>query len=64
LFPSRPKVLPNFLEGSTEALGRAESAETQHWVISLFDAAVISFDPSIQIGTAAMLDFRTRVSFS
>jgi hypothetical protein len=57
---SRPKVLPDFLEGSTEALGRAESAETQHWVVSLFHAAVILLDPSIQIGTAAMFDFRTK----
>jgi hypothetical protein len=60
LFTSRPKVLPNFLEGSTETLGRAESTETQHWIVSLFDAAVILLDPPIQIGAAAMLDFRTK----
>ena len=60
LITSRPKVLLHFLEGSTKALGRAESAETQHRVIALFHAAVILLDPSIQIGAPAMLDFRTK----
>jgi hypothetical protein len=60
LITSRPKVLPNFLEGSTEALGRVKRSKAQHRVVSLFDAAVILLDPSIQIGTAAMFDFRTK----
>jgi hypothetical protein len=52
--------LANLLEGSTETLGGGKRTKGQHRVISLFHATVILLDPSIQIGTAAMLDSRTK----
>jgi hypothetical protein len=52
--------LPDFLEGSTETLGRRKRTKTQHRVISLFHAAVILLDPAIQIGAAAMFDLATK----
>ena len=57
---SRAKVLPDFLKGSTETLGRAETTKTQHRVVSLFHAAVILLDPSIQVGAAAVFHFGTK----
>ena len=57
---SRAKVVSDFLKGSTETLGRAETAKTQHRVIALFHAAVILLDPSIQVGVAAMFHFGTK----
>ena len=57
---SRPKVLPDFLKGSTETLGRAETTKGQHRVVPLFHAAVILLDPSIQVGAAAMFHLGTK----
>ena len=53
------KVLPNFLEGSAEALGRRQRAETQHRVVSLLESPVISFNSTIHVCAAAMRDVRT-----
>ncbi len=57
---SLTKILPDFLKGSTETLGRAETTKTQHRVLSLFPAAVILLDPSIQVGAAAVFHFGTK----
>ena len=57
---SRAKVLQDFLKGSTEMLGRAETTKTQHRVVSFFHAAVILLDPSIQVGAAAVFHFGTK----
>src|SRR4030095_12338442 len=57
---SRAKVLPDLLKGSTETLGRAETTKTQHRVVSLFHAAVILLDPSIQVSAAAVFHFGTK----
>jgi hypothetical protein len=57
---SRAKVSPDFLKGSTETLGRAETTKTRHPVVWLFHAAVILLDPSIQVGAAAVFHLGTK----
>jgi len=52
--------LSDFLESSTETLGRGKRTKTQHRVISLFHTAVVLLDPAIQIGAAAMFDLATK----
>ena len=59
-FAARAKVLPDLLEGLTEALGRGKRTKAQYRVIPLFHPAVILLDPPIEIGAAAMLDFAAK----
>jgi hypothetical protein len=59
LLPARSEVLANFFERSPESLSRRQRAETQHRVVSLLDAPVISLNPTIHERAAAMLHVRT-----
>ena len=59
LFASRSKVLPNFLEGAPESLSRRQRAESQHRIVSLLDAPVVSLNPPVQVSATAMLHLWT-----
>jgi hypothetical protein len=52
-FPARTEVLSNFFESTAEALGRGNRTKAEHRVIALFDAAMILFDPAVQISVLA-----------
>jgi hypothetical protein len=49
------EIISQFVEGSTESLGRSKTFKTEHWIIALFDSAVILFDPIIFRAAAPML---------
>lgn len=51
-----PFELPQFVEGLTEARCCIETAEPTHRIVPVFDAAVVLFDPIVQILITAMLD--------
>ena len=40
------KVLANFIKHGTEAGGTSEAAEAAHWIVALFDPAMILLDPT------------------
>jgi len=45
-----------FVAGAAEPFGRVHIPKAAHWVITLFDAAMILLDPVVQLGIAAVDD--------
>jgi hypothetical protein len=48
------QVLPEFLEGSAESLGRFQSPEAEHRVVTLLEGPMVLFDPIVQIPALPM----------
>ena len=49
------EIIPEFVEGATEALRGSKTFKTQHGIVTLFNAAVILLDPVIFIAATPVL---------